>query len=104
MRNMNRRSRIAALFALNALLLGAIIVLPLAHSAEGQAGIVSRGRATYSMAGGNIPGTSMGALYIVDETHEEMIGVVWNEKTKSISSFGYRNLAADSAASGRVRP
>ncbi len=101
---LNRRSRIAALFALNALLLVAIVALPLARSADGQAGVVSRGRATYSMAGGGIPATGMGALYIVDETHEEMIGVVWNEKTKSISSFGYRNLAADSAASSRVRP
>ncbi|MSR70116.1 MAG: hypothetical protein EXS17_07215 [Phycisphaerales bacterium] len=101
---MNRRSRIVALFALNALLIVAILVLPLASSADGQAGVFSRGRATYSMAGGNIPATSMGAIYIVDETHEEMIGLVWNEKTKSISSFGYRNLAADSAASARVRP
>ena len=101
---MERRSRIKALLAVNAVLLTAIVVLPMARSADGQSGPISRGRATYSMAGGTVPATAMGALYIVDETHEEMIGVMWNDKTKSISSFGYRNLAADSASSARVRP
>ncbi len=98
------RRRVAALTILNGLLLVGIIAVPLSRSADGQAGLASRSHATYSMAGGNVPGVAMGAVYIVDETHDEMIGIMWNDKAKSLASIGYRNLAADSGASARSRP
>lgn len=101
---MTRRSRLATLSIVNGLLLAAIIALPLARRADGQEGSNIRSHATYSMAGGNVGGTANGALYIVDETHEEMISVMWNDKARVLTPIGYRNLAADSAGSSRPRP
>lgn len=101
---MARRSRLAALAILNGLLLTAIIALPMTRRADGQEGSGTRSHATYSMAGGNISGLATGALYIVDETHDEMISVMWNDKSKILTSLGYRNLAADGGASARPRP
>lgn len=96
-------SRISALVALNVLLVAAILVVPMARSAQGQGG-GNRARATYSMAGGNIAASDMGVLHIIDETNQELLSVMWNEKTKTLTPVGYRNLAADAAGSLRVRP
>lgn len=98
-----KASRIAALVALNALLAAAILVVPMARRADGQ-GMTGRARATYSMTGGNIAGSDMGVLHIIDETNQEMVSMMWNEKTKTLIPIGYRNLAQDSAGSTRVRP
>ena len=99
-----RRPRLLALTILNAAILVAIIALPLTHKAEGQDARTARSHATYSMAGGNVGGFATGAIYIVDETHDEMISLMWNDKSKVLTSIGYRNLAADSGASTRPQP
>ena len=99
-----RRPRLLALTILNAAILVAIIALPLTHNAEGQDGRTTRSHATYSMAGGNVGGFATGAIYIVDETHDEMISLMWNDKSKVLTSIGYRNLAADGGASVRPQP
>ncbi|MDA0214380.1 MAG: hypothetical protein O2875_03345 [Planctomycetota bacterium] len=99
-----RRSRLVALTILNGALLVAIIALPLTRTADGQDGRASRSHATYSMAGGNVGGVANGAIYIVDETHDEMISLMWNDKTKILTAIGYRNLAADGGASSRPQP
>ena len=99
-----RRSRLAALTILNGGLLLAVIALPLARRADGQEGMGMRSHSTYSMAGGHVSGIASGAIYIVDETHDEMISVMWNDKSKVLTSIGYRNLAADSGTSSRPRP
>ncbi len=99
-----RRSRLTALAILNSCLLVGIVLLPMSRSADGQGGLGVRSHATYSMAGGNIPGIATGAIYIVDETHDEMISVMWNDKSKILTSIGYRNLAADGSSSARPRP
>ncbi|MSR44336.1 MAG: hypothetical protein EXS15_03130 [Phycisphaerales bacterium] len=101
---MARRSLIVALALTNGALVAALIAIPMTPRADGQDGVGTRSRATYSMSGGNIPGVANSALYIVDETHEEMISVLWNDKTRSLTAIGYRNLAADGASSLRPRP
>ena len=99
-----RRPRLFALTILNAAILVAIIALPLTQNAEGQDARATRSHATYSMAGGNVGGFATGAIYIVDETHDEMISLMWNDKSKVLTSIGYRNLAADGGASARPQP
>ena len=99
-----RRSRILVLTILNCALLVAIIALPFTSKAVGQEARTMRSHATYSMAGGNVGGFATGAIYIVDETHDEMISLMWNDKSKVLTSIGYRNLAADSGASMRPQP
>jgi len=101
---MTRRSRLAAFSIVNGLLLVAIIALPLTRRADGQEGMKIRSHATYSMAGGNVGGTANGAIYIVDETHDEMISIMWNDKARVLTPIGYRNLAADAGGSARPRP
>ena len=96
-----RHRRIIALAAVNCLLLGLIIAIPMTSRATGQAG---PGRATYSMAGGNVDSTDMGVLHVVDETHQEMVSLIWNDKSRTLTPIGYRNLAADSAGAGKLRP
>jgi hypothetical protein len=99
-----RSTRLKALIATNLLIAAAIVALPFARSAIGQEGGAVRSISTYSMAGGNIGGIDSGVLFIVDETHEEMISLMWNEKSRLIVPIGYRNLNADAAGSGRPRP
>ena len=99
-----RRPRLFALTILNAAILVAIIALPLTRNAEGQDARTTRSHATYSMAGGNVGGFATGAIYIVDETHDEMISLMWNDKSKVLTSIGYRNLAADGGSSVRPQP
>jgi len=99
-----RSPRFAALLAANLILAGAIVVVPFARSAVGQEGGAVRSISTYSMAGGNIGGSDAGVLFIVDETHEEMISIMWNEKSRLVVPIGYRNLSVDAAGGGRPRP
>ncbi|MSQ90178.1 MAG: hypothetical protein EXS01_02125 [Phycisphaerales bacterium] len=101
---MRQRSRIVALTIANAILLCAIVAIPLSKRADGQERLGIRSHATYSMGGGNVPGVATGALYIVDQTHDEMLSLMWNDSVKSMTILGYRNLAADSAVSSRPRP
>jgi len=99
-----RSFRVKAWIAANLLIAVAIVVVPLARSATGQEGGGIRSISNYSMAGGNIGGVDAGVLFIVDETHEEMISLMWNEKSRLIVPIGYRNLNADAAGGGRPRP
>jgi len=99
-----RSPRLKALIAANLLIAAAIVGVPFARSAIGQEGGAVRSVSTYSMAGGNIGGIDAGVLFIVDETHEEMISLMWNEKSRLIVPIGYRNLNVDAAGGGRPRP
>jgi hypothetical protein len=99
-----RSPRLKALIVVNLLIAAAIVAVPSARSAIGQEGGAIRSISTYSMAGGNVGGTDAGVLFIVDETHEEMISLMWNEKSRLIVPIGYRNLSADAAGGGRPRP
>lgn len=96
------RSSVAALIALNALLLGGIALVEFAPRAGAQP--VSRTRSSYAMTGGSIMGISQGILYIVNETDGEIVALMWNERTKQFQGLGYRSIAADLSASQRVRP
>jgi hypothetical protein len=99
-----RSRRLQALIAANLLMALAIAAVPFARRATAQEGGAVRSVSTYSMAGGNIGGVDAGVLFIVDETHEEMISVMWNEKSRLIVPIGYRNLNADAAGGARPRP
>lgn len=102
---MHRRpTRLQLLVAANIALAGLLVAVPLARRAQGQEAAPVRSVSTYAMAGGNIGGVDAGVLFIVDETHEEMVSVMWNEKGRLLAPIGYRNLNADAAGGGRPRP
>jgi len=99
----SRQRPIVVLALVNAALAFALVIVALSRGAGAQ-GSVPLGRATYSMAGGHIADTDMGVVHIVDETHQEMVSLLWNDKQRTLVPVGYRNLAADSAGAGRLRP
>lgn len=86
-------SRTTGLIALNAVLLGALAVLTLAPGAHGQQG--QRARGDYTMIHGRIQGSVEDAIYIVDASNLELVGVRWDNSRRSLSPIGYRSLATD---------
>jgi hypothetical protein len=96
------RSSLAALVSLNALLLAALAWVEWSPRAQAQS--MSRTRASYAMTGGTLMGVSQGVVYIINETDQELIALMWNERTKQFQGLGYRNIAADLSSVQRVRP
>ena len=96
------KSSLAALVSLNALLLAALAWVEWSPRAQAQS--MSRTRASYAMTGGTLMGVSQGVVYIVNETDQELIALMWNERTKQFQGLGYRNIAADLSSVQRVRP
>lgn len=90
---------VAALIALNAILLGGIALATLAPRSDAQA----TRRGTYAMVSGTVNGQVNPVLYVVDESSLELVAISWDDQTKTFTGMGYRNLAADAADLGRNR-
>jgi len=87
------------LVAANIAALGFLAFVKLSGPAEAQARI----RSTYTAASGRIEGTEVHALYIVDETTQEVVAVQWDPQKKQMRGLGYRSLQADAADTTRPR-
>ncbi|MBI1303881.1 MAG: hypothetical protein GC172_08850 [Phycisphaera sp.] len=87
------------LVAANVAALGFLAFVKLSGPAEAQARI----RSTYAAASGRIEGTEVHALYIVDETTQEVVAVQWDPQKKQVRGLGYRSLQADAADTARPR-
>jgi hypothetical protein len=96
------RSSLAALVSLNGVLLAALAWIEWSPGAQAQS--MSRTRSSYAMTGGTLMGVSQGVIYVINETDQELVALMWNERTKQFQGLGYRNLAADLSAAQRVRP
>jgi len=97
---MKRQHRTRLLIAANIAALGALGVVELSAPAGAQA---ARPRSTYTAAAGRVAGTEAHALYIVDETTQEVIAVQWDPQSKQLKGLGFRNLAVDANDMGRPR-
>lgn len=98
------RSRVAkGLIVINALLLGALAVVTLQPAAEAQRQGQTRPRGTYLLVAGKMIGGTSHAVYVLDTTNQELIGLRWDGAGQKLEPFGYRNVAGDSAAAGRGR-
>jgi hypothetical protein len=93
------RNPLAAVVALNAVLLGGIALTTLAPRSDAQAAR----RGTYTMVSGTVNGQVNPVLYVVDESSLELVAISWDDQTKTFTGMGYRNLAADAADLGRNR-
>jgi hypothetical protein len=87
------------LVAANVVALGFLAFIELSAAAKAQ----QRARGTYSAASGRIEGTETHALYIVDESTQELIAVQWDPRAKQIKGLGYRNTVTDSIDISRPR-
>ena len=97
---MKRPSRTAGLIAANVVALGALAVVELSAPAHAQA---ARPRSTYTAAAGRVAGTETHAVYVIDETTQEVIAVQWDPQSKQLKGLGFRNLAVDANDVGRPR-
>lgn len=95
-----RPSTIQLLLAANVAALGALAVVELSAPATAQ-GV--RPRSTYTAVAGSILGTDNQAIYIVDETTQEVAAVQWDTQTRQLKGLGFRNLSSDSADVARPR-
>ncbi|MGH7131055.1 MAG: hypothetical protein ACREJO_03825 [Phycisphaerales bacterium] len=98
------RSRVAkGLIVTNALLLGALAVVTLQSTAQAQRQASTRPRGTYLLVAGKMIGGTSHAVYVLDTSNQELIGLRWDGAGQRLEPFGYRNVAGDSAAAGRGR-
>ena len=92
------RPRLAVL-ALNVVLLVALGVVTWAPDATAQ----QRPRGDYLMVTGDVNGASGQVLWILDQTHEELVAVMWNQPSSNFVGIGYRSLVSDGVSLVRGR-
>ena len=100
--NSAARPRFGAMHLLvsaNVAALGLLAIVELSAAARAQ----QRPRGTYTAASGRIEGTETHALYIIDETTQEMIAVQWDPRAKQVKGLGYRSMGADMGDIGKPR-
>lgn len=61
----------------------------------------SRPRGQYTLFSGRVLGSNINAIYILDTTNQELVGVKWDKAARRLAGIGYRNLVSDSDAAGK---
>lgn len=87
------------LIAANVAALGFLALVELSASARAQ----QRPRGTYTAATGRVEGSETHALFIVDETSQELIAVQWDPQARQLKGLGYRSIANDTGEALRPR-
>jgi hypothetical protein len=90
---------VAALVALNAALLAALALVVWSPAAEAQ----QRPRGDYTMVAGRVVNAGPAVVWVVDQTNEELIALVWNAAAGRLEGLGYRNLVTDGSGLLRTR-
>jgi hypothetical protein len=88
------------LIAANVAALAMLAFVELSAPAGAQA---SRVRSTYTAAAGRVPGTETHAVYVVDETTQEVVAIQWDPQAKQVRGLGFRNFAVDAATLSQPR-
>ncbi len=98
---MRSQRNIAALIALNAVLLVLLAAVTFAPSVSAQP---ARARGVFTMVAGGANNAQSSVVYIVDTVNQEMTAMTYDSASRSVKGLAYRNLAADAASQlGRVR-
>lgn len=95
-----RAGGVPALIALNAALLAALGWV----SWSGRAVAQAPARSDYTMVAGGVANSGISALWVVDQTREELVTLMWNPATARLDGIGYRNLASDASSLLRGQP
>jgi hypothetical protein len=80
------------LVLLNAALLAGIAAVTFGPQAIAQN---DRRRAQYVITAGTVKGTEVAAIWIIDETNQDLIALAWNSQQGQLDGLGYRDLVAD---------
>jgi hypothetical protein len=100
MRKMSQPTRgMAALIAMNAAALGFLAWVELSPDSFAQ----TRPRGTYVATAVHQKGSDTDLVWIVNETTQELVAIRWNDATRAVEGFGYRNLGTDAADLSRPR-
>ena len=94
-------SNIAALIALNAVLLGLLAAVTFAPSVSAEP---ARARGVFTMVAGGANNSQSSVVYIIDTVNQQMTAMTYDSASRSVKGLAYRDLAADAANQlGRVR-
>ncbi|MBL0928244.1 MAG: hypothetical protein IBJ11_11435 [Phycisphaerales bacterium] len=92
------------LIALNAVLLTALAGVTFIHDASAQprqnppAGASPpRSRGEYAMVSGRVQGVPESAIFVVDQSNQEVLALRWDRSTRQVRGIGYRDMKADGA-------
>lgn len=88
-------SRTQGLLALNGVLLGMLALVTLSPGAGAQG---ERARSSYIVTSGTVKGSESAAIWIIDQTNQDLIAMTWNPQANRLEGLGYRNFAGDSTA------
>jgi hypothetical protein len=86
-----------SLVALNVALLAVLAYGSLAPTADAQQAASSRAGGRYGMVSGVVQNVYPGVVYIIDESNQEVVAVMWNESIKQFTGVGFRDLKSDTA-------
>ncbi len=67
----------------------------------GAAPAASRPRGQYTLLSGRMLGSNANAIFILDTTNQELVGVKWDQAARKLTGIGYRNLVADAESTGK---
>ncbi len=85
-----RQKKYGALIALNAALVGVLLLVSLPSGATAQQqGAASRGRGDYTMVAGQTQGSSEDAVWIVDAANEELMALRWDISRQNFQFIAY---------------
>ncbi|MCB9838494.1 MAG: hypothetical protein H6813_04080 [Phycisphaeraceae bacterium] len=99
---MTKRRAVPGLIGLNAALALCLAVVTLAPGATAQQPARAREPGDYTMVSGLLQGQTFEVIYIVDAANQEMVAVEWEQTRRQMRPVGFRDLGADSQATGRV--
>ena len=80
--------RYGALIALNAALMGVLVLVSLPAGAWAQQG-ATRGRGNYTMVSDRVQGSSEDAVWIIDAANEEIMALRWDISKQDVQFIGY---------------
>ena len=95
-----RVKNLRGLIVLNAAILAVLAAVTFGPAVSAQ----QRPRGVYTMVAGGVPGMITAVVYIVDESNQELVAVVWDKNQKQLTGIGYANLATDGENLMRRRP
>lgn len=99
-----RRAPRLGLIGLNLALLGALAAVTWqGHASAGSdadpARQPARSRGQYILTAGRMQGATSHAIFVLDVINQELAALQWDRSGQRLVVMGYRNLAADAAAS-----
>ena len=90
------------LLLLNTALVICLALVTLSSPVTAQQQASARAPGDYTMVAGQVQGQTASAIFIVDATNQELLGVFWDQSRRRLQPIGYRDLSADAQQTRRT--